>query len=383
MIMDATDKIVGRFNPEIKIGKLFPTIVGLEDTIKPYHQQGKAQLPEESSFVGIFGLKELAEMTKKKAENPPEGKVAATRKEEGTLADKKLKAPQVFPKLTTKLNDLWKNMGGDTKTEFKFSVPVQDDLKNASGDTKVPSVVPKGGGVKIPKDDPVTSVSTASPTPLDAVTNLIKDTIAPALTNIFKPIPTTTGETATVNVPTPDVGTSIGGVGGPIEGSVKGAQDEKPAPSSGDVGGGSGNQGGSISTPTNINAPENSLATVNSPEGLDCYFVSSNGTKAKEMRPSDIVSTDCDIDSLAPPGDTSAGITIEDDYGNDLGEFDIPIYVESAISPMTVGMIAFGILALLTVSGFFGRAYSKKKKLKRLEKEITQQAVKASDFMNM
>jgi len=313
----------------------------------------------------------------KSASQPAVNANKAESNQMGTLGDMRDSVRQertYIPKILGGLTPL-ATLGG--KMTLGTMAPKQDTLKTATGKVDLPSPVVTGSGTKVPKTVPRISIPTSG-----SIVSMAKNFLSNGWNALSSAVrdtsPVTIGNVANIDAKSD---TSGAVPASPAIGTVKNGEDiGKPSPTSlGSSGGGIGFPGGSISTPTNING--NSATVLNNTD-MDCYFVSADGTRAKTMKPADIVSTDCKINSLAPPGDTSAEVILEDPYGNDLSAFEIPITVQPAISPMTIGMITFAILALLTVSGFFGKAYSKKKKLQRLEKEITQQAARASEFMN-
>lgn len=254
-------------------------------------------------------------------------------------------------------------------------------ISEVGGKVEVPVVTPTGSGTKEPKLPSTISLKPSSNN-VGALGAVFGD-LWKTSKNLLDSSPAIVGETTTVSAATEMPGSPTGGAGlggGSVSADDTDKEEEKPSTNAA-TGSQQGTAGGATKVPEGstvevpINNPEENLMKIDDNTCTGGHFLLPDGTTATETSDSQAVMVCPDV--AAPPS-----LLIEDEYGN-LEEFEIPIYVDPPISPAAIVMITFAILALLTVSGVFGKAYAKKKRLKKLESEIAQQAARASEFMNM
>ena len=132
---------------------------------------------------------------------------------------------------------------------------------------------------------------------------------------------------------------------------------------------------------------EGGKTTTNPVSGSGGRVFIPQGGSAAVSCPSNMVCTikdttlDVTPEKGAPPGNSSADLSLTDANGDSAGDVSIPIQVKEAPSPLKVGAIAFALLSLIAAFVILTKVFMHKRALKNMENEISTEAQRAGRFL--
>jgi hypothetical protein len=272
------------------------------------------------------------------------------------------KGDVAIPKLALKPSKLsgLGSIKGDSKASLELAqLTPQKKESNSPGKINVPQVNTKYG--------PITPKTVPAVNPSSLVVDTIKDRAAGVSAALNPQMNVVAATPALIGgLSTDGVGMGVGGSPSPAEKKDE-EEKEKTSPNP------SVPQGGSSTYP-NIPVPEDGAITVtpNNP-GIDAS-IDENADGTADVTLS--------TNELAAPGENSATVILEDANGDITDEFDLPLNVREAPSPLKVGVTSFSLLSLLSAFGVLGKVYLQRRAARRLEEEVFQQTSNAADLMN-